>query len=74
MNEEIRKDIVNVFERKLEQFKSRQMSEDEEWDFFRFFLREKYKESEKDIDIKYFSLGWYIYNYILPKETSTCKP
>lgn len=67
MNEEIRKDLLNFFETKLEHFKKREMSKEDEWDLFNLFLREKYKESESEDDIKYFALGWYIYNFLLPK-------
>jgi hypothetical protein len=67
MNEEIRQDLINLFEKKIERFKNKQMTNEEEWEFFKYFLREKYEETIQQREMDYFTLGWYIYNFLLPK-------
>jgi len=57
----IRNNVISLFEEQLNKFKARELTADDEWKFTEFFLRKKFLESEGELDLKYWALGWYLY-------------
>lgn len=70
MNSEIiRENVIALFEEQLGKFKARELTNEEEWRFTEFFLRKKFMESEGEVELKYWALGWYIYEIMKIEET-----
>jgi hypothetical protein len=61
-------DLILYFEEIISNLKDENLSEDLKFQLTLIYIRDKYNKKEKDKDeMKYFALGWYIYEFLLKK-------
>jgi hypothetical protein len=60
-------EIINHLENLIEKLKQDELDEEKLKDLSLLYIRHLYIERKTDDDIKYFALGWYIYEFLLPK-------
>jgi hypothetical protein len=73
---EKRADISVFLERLIDQYKSQQLTEEQEMRITEFYIKECYlKESnvsvssnDSDDSFKYLTMGWYIYEHLIKKK------
>ena len=58
-------DIIRHLETLIEKIKKNELEENEMRDLSLLYIKHLYNEKESDDDIKYFSLGWYIHEFLL---------
>ena len=58
-------DIIRHLETLIEKIKKNEIEENEMRDLSLLYIKHLYNEKESDDDIKYFSLGWYIHEFLL---------
>lgn len=62
-------DLILYFEEILSNLKDDTLSDDLKFQLTLIYIRDKYniKEENKDDEMKYFALGWYIHEFLLKK-------
>ena len=62
-------DLILYFEEILSNLKDETLSDDLKFQLTLIYIRDKYniKEENKDDEMKYFALGWYIHEFLLKK-------
>jgi cobalamin biosynthesis Co2+ chelatase CbiK len=58
-------DIIRHLETLIEKIKKNEIEENEMRELSLLYIKHLYNEKESDDDIKYFSLGWYIHEFLL---------
>lgn len=68
---EKREDISLFLEGLINQYKSRQLTEEQEMRITEFYIKECYLKESKDSNedsFKYLTMGWYIYEHLIKKK------
>jgi len=60
-------DLILYFEEIISNLKDENLSEDLKFQLTLIYIRDKYNKKEKEDEMKYFALGWYIYEFLLKK-------
>ena len=64
-------DLIFYLEELISDLKNQKISEEKKRELTMLYIQNKYKEvnseSDSETNLKYISLGWYIYNFLLNK-------
>lgn len=64
-------DLTLYLENIIEQLKENKLPEEIKQELSVLYMKQKYKENyykhDEDMNLRYVSLGWYIYNFLLNK-------